>query len=576
VEWHARPRNGLLRGLLFDVRSLFQAFLWSVAIIMKTRDGIQFDSVPRDPRPLIDHYFEVFTDFAGRARRCMERGEQEECAGYVQLAAQYAWFHPTGELASHKLEALLSEISKNLNDAEVPGPVRTQSSPKRILHVVTEMYKVGGHTRLIWRWIRADAQRSHSVVLTRQMEGEVPGPLLSAVHDACGQVHYLDRSPGGILARARALRRIAKDFDHVVIHAHPWDVVPLIAFLRAANLPPITHMNKDDHVFFLGATTANQVAQMRQAGSKLCQDRRGIPASRCKLLPIPLDTSLTRGTRDEAKRALGISEETVVLFSVATAYKYATSAMHFAEVLLPVVQAHPNTLLLVIGPGDQGEWAKARIRSGGRIRALGKLSKVNLYYQAADVYLDSFPIASLTSSLEGGSYGTAVASYWCHSPDAEVLSAEDPALTNVMFRGRSLEEYRGMVSRLVRDPQLRAEAGNLTRDRIALFHSGEGWLHFLEELYANVPAGQITDSVLEVRRGITELDLELARTYLVSGLSSDVRNVVSDHVGMFPLKARAEFWVNELRFAPRSIPTCLLSDGLKTRLRLLCSQLAAD
>jgi len=545
-------------------------------MIMKMQDATQFDLVPKDPQPLIDHYFQVFTDFAGRARRCLERGDQEECAGYVQLAAQYAWFHPTGELASHELESLLSRISKGLTHAEASGLARSQPSPKRILHVVTEMYQVGGHTRLIWRWIRTDAQRSHSVVLTRQMEGEVPGTLLSAVQDAGGQVHYLDRSPGGILARARVLRKIAMDFDHIVIHAHPWDVVPLIAFLHAADLPPITHMNKDDHVFFLGVTTANQVAQMRQAGSKLCQDRRGIPASRCKLLPIPLDTSLMRGTREEAKRALGISEDMVVLFSVATAYKYATSAMHFAEALLPVVEANPNTLLLVIGPGDQGEWAKARIRSGGRIRALGKLSKVNLYYQAADIYLDSFPIASLTSSLEGGSYGAAVASYWCHTPQAEVLSAEDPALTNVMFRGRSLEEYRGMVSRLVRDPQLRAEVGNLTRDRIALFHSGEGWLHFLEELYANVPAGQIADVVLPVRRGVTELDMELARTYLVSGLSSDVRNVVSDHVGMFPLKARAELWVNELGLAPRSIPTCLLSDGLKTRLRLLCSQLAAD
>ena len=131
-----------------------------------------------------------------------------------------------------------------------------------------------------------------------------------------------------------------------------------------------------------------------------------------------------------------------------------------------------------------------------------------------------------------------------------------------------------MLVRLIEDSALRAEAGSLARDRIDSYHSGPGWLGYLEELYANVPSNEGADPAPVLERRITELDLQLARTYRVAGLSSGVKRVISDHVGMFPLKSRLEFWVKDLGLGPRALPTCLLSDGLKTRLRILGSQLA--
>jgi hypothetical protein len=315
---------------------------------------------------------------------------------------------------------------------------------------------------------------------------------------------------------------------------------------------------------------------MRSAGLELCEARRGVPACRSKLLPIPIKGNTTVDSQAQAKRDLGISENTILLFSVATAYKYRTSAMHFADLLLPVVLENPNVLLLVIGPGEEGPWATARHQSGGRIRALGKMSQVDSYYDAADVYLDSFPIASLTSSLEGGIRGVPVVSYWCYPPEAEVLSSEDPALTEVMCRGRTVEEYRTIVRRLIQDPDLRAQVGIRTRDRIAACHSSPGWLDYLEKLYTNIPADPRGESSPVVERMITELDLQLAKTYKVSGLSSGKERVIRDHVGMFPFKTRLQFWMNELGLGARALPTCLLSDGLKTRLRILRSQLAED
>jgi hypothetical protein len=521
----------------------------------------------------IDRHFATFKDLERRARLCFERGQIESSAAWIQLAGQYAWFHPTGVLASWDLEKNLADISRTQRPNKCGRNRERVAAPRKILHVLSEVYALGGHTRLVWRWIRADALRMHSVVLTRQMESEVPAPLRFAVEATGGRIHFLDRREGGILARSRALRSLAGEFDHVIVHTHPWDVVPPIAFIADEERPALTLMNKDDHVFWLGATMADQVAQMRPAGSLLCQQRRGIPASRCRMLPLPLEVPQEPLCRQEARRAIGVADDALVLLSVASPYKYETTGKHFTETLLPLLQEFPKAILFVLGPEASGPWQLAADQCGGRLRAVGRRGDAALFYNAADIYLDSFPLNSLTSVLEAGSYGTPVVSYFPHSSDGGVLLSDDEALNGVSFRAQNAEQYREVLRQLMNDPQLRVERGQMTREGIADSHAGRGWTRFLEELYADVPRNRESDAPFRAERRVTELEAVLTGIYAAAGLSRDLKQDIRNHLGLFPLKARMVLWAKEFGYSMGVLPSCILSDGQKTMLRLLRARL---
>jgi glycosyltransferase involved in cell wall biosynthesis len=527
-----------------------------------------------DPREAIEKHFAVFQGIAGLAKRLLLERDYETSAACVQVAGHYAWFHPTGLLASPELEAILNQIGAASAPAAC-APARTaQMPPRSVLHVVSEAYSLGGHTRFVWRWIQADAHRTHSVALTRQDDGEVPQPLEAAVEATGGKIYYLDRQVGGLLARAQSLRRLGSSTDHVILHAHPHDVVPLIAFAVKEGRPPLTILNHTDHVFWLGVSVADQVAQIRNSGQKLSEERRGLPESQCVLLPIPVEIKQESRRRAEAKRDLGISEDTVILLSVASPYKYRTfRGEHFADVLLPVLQKHGNSRLLVVGPEERDEWAAANEQAGGRIMAFGRRRDTELFNRAADIYLDSFPFSSLTSFLEAGSYGTPILAYRVHPPDAATLCGDDPALEDLLVQTSSPDDFRSQISRFVEDAELRAKVGELTKKSIIAYHVRGGWNRFLEELYLHVNqhSRQQLPGDDRTLMNVTELDLRLAEAYETSGLARGFRGVVRNHVGLFPLKARMGIWWEIFAHEWRYLPQFLLADWQKTKLRLLWS-----
>ena len=528
-----------------------------------------------DLREAIEKHFALFQGLASLAKQLLLEREYETSAAYVQVAAHYAWFHPIGLFASPELEAILTQIGAAL-DPVASGPARIAPvPPRKVLHVLTEVYPLGGHTRLVWRWIQADAGRTHSVVLTRQYDGEVPQPLKAAAEGTGGKLYFLDRQAGGLLGRAQALRRLAVGADHVVLHTYPYDVVPLIAFAQKEARPPLTLMNKDDHVFWLGGSVADQVAQMRYSGWRLSQQRRGTPEARCVLLPIPLEVKRRTLSRGEAKKQLGLPENAVVLVSVASAYKYSSpGGQHFAEVLLPVIQEKKNAMLLVVGPEQRDEWASASLQAAGRIKAFGKRGDVDIFYQAADVYLDSFPFGSLTSLLEAGSYGTPLVSYRANSSEPELMCEYDPGLSDLPARPNRVDDYRNQVCRFIDDAQLRARLGEQTRESITAHHGRSGWKRLLEELYLcrGVLSSADAWNGASISRMVTDFDIHLAQVYMTSGLSRPFPKVIRNHVGLFPLKARVGIWWNIFGHEWHFLPVFLLSDWQKTKLRLLWSR----
>lgn len=527
---------------------------------------------------LLDADHRAFCGLLEEACRRNRTGDSESAAVYAEIAAQFAWFNHAGIFASPPLEQLLSSLGRTLDGApsgaRVPSRRDGEAADGRggleVLHVVTQVYQTGGPTQCIAGWIEQDSGCRHRVCITRQGPLRLPDKIRR--HAARGvDVARVDAWPGGLLQRARRLRHLARRADVVVLHAHPYDVVPVIAFADELRRPPLVYVNHGDHVFWVGASVADVVMNMRDSGCALCVARRGIAAERALVAPRPLALPARALSREEAKIQLGLAAHQVLVVTAADAPKYRPVAgPSLLEVVLPVFEACGNAVLLAAGPPAQGEWLRAARRTQGRVRALGRLPDVALLHQAADVYLDSFPFSSLTSLLEAGSFGTPVMTYAAHAHDCAVLGADTPGIDAFMLRPATPAALRADLLRLIRDDALRATLGANVQAAIVATHRGDGWRAAVAAIYRSartVAAQRHNDGTTGVSRGAAGgtaegdcstapratgmLDRMVNAIMAETGYRTGVDGAIRDHLGLLRLPERLREWMRLRRAGVR-------------------------
>jgi glycosyltransferase involved in cell wall biosynthesis len=189
--------------------------------------------------------------------------------------------------------------------------------------------------------------------------------------------------------------------------------------------------------------------------------------------------------REEAKRRLGIDPAQVVALTLARGLKYAPAPWHpgFAEVVGPAIADEPSVTLLAVGP-DPGDdaWARLVRAHPSRVVVPGPQRDPALYLDACDIYLDSFPFASITSMLEAATRGVPVLASRMHAGLARLMGSTGP-IDDLVVGAGDPEAFRATLGSLARDPALRARLGRQVADRVAREHGAEAWLANVEATY---------------------------------------------------------------------------------------------
>ncbi len=441
-------------------------------------------SVEEDPVARVRANHDEYLGILQVAVDHVERGRVEDGCVALAVAARLAWIRHAGFHAGELIEGTIGALAGRLGHDGAVRPVRS-GPPRTVLHILTEAFQVGGHTRLATRWIAADSRRSHSVLLTRQGPRPVPPGLVRAVEGSGGTVMSLRPEP--MIPLAAHLRAYAREFDLVVLHVHPNDVAVGIALAVPELRPPTILMNHADHSFWLGVGWCEVVANVRQSGASLCVARRGVRGDRVRILPIALAEERRRSSREEAKRLLGLDPGLPFALSVAAPHKYARLPGIDAPSLPELLAAAPADAPFegrAIGPAEDGPWRELRDATGGRVRALGIVVDPSAYEDACDVYLDSAPIGSLTSALEAAARGAPVISARVLDPDAAVLMTDLPGLDDLIVHAGA-GEYGERLAALLGDEARRDRVGAAVSAAVSATCRGEPWLERLEALYAH-------------------------------------------------------------------------------------------
>ncbi|OQM46897.1 hypothetical protein B6A27_03705 [Anoxybacillus sp. UARK-01] len=402
-----------------------------------------------------------------------------------KIIGAYGWLAHTGYYADYKLEDELLEMSNKLFYSSAKVDLKeiriNRNSGFKVLHVISTAYLTGGHTRLMDRWIRLRKHYDevHSVVFTDQRNNVVPDWLIKTINEANGW-YYVFNNDYNFRSQCLKLRKLAQEWaDLVVLHTHPNDPIPILAFGNKEGLPPIILVNHADHVYWLGGSVSDAVMDIRMAGQFITKHRRGIQNS--AVLPIPLMKKERKISKTKLREKYGLPNEAVILLSIASGYKFKPYRhLNFPITLAEVLRKAPDAILIVIGPNPQDDiWREVGKSTNGRIIVIGATTEIEEFYQLSDIFLESFPIGSLTAELDAMLYGLPVIK--APKPLSNLLTIGDD-YTSLDGTPKSLRDYRELVFNYIHDFQIRKERGNQQREEVINKHTGDGWNNCLDSI----------------------------------------------------------------------------------------------
>jgi len=500
-------------------------------------------------KQLIPQNYEVFQHLIMEAKKLMLQKNYDAAAVYAQMAAFHAQLNHCGFFVSAELEDILISIGHKTIPSQTSRSRNSFSNEKKsrhIIHIATKASFIGGSPKLMRRWIQQDKTNSHSIALTSQFPDNVPEEIVNAISIAKGKIYIANDSPGGIIARAKRLRQYVAESgaDIVVLHLLEFDVVPMIAFANRDCCPPIIYTNHGDHWFWVGAKISSIVANLRESGMRLSINRRGIAKSRNLLLPTILEPIQRTMSRSEAKQQIGISQNMVMILSIARVAKYRTiDGVSFGDAHVQLLQKYKNVVLVVIGANE--DWSVAIQKTEGRIVVLKETKETSVFYQAADIYVDSFPFVSITSLLEAGSYGTPLVSrYPYSSEECDTLGADMPGLTGNLIRVRDIDEYTEVLSRLVEEENSRISLGEKTKQKIEEIHLGHKWQDNLNSIYDYLDTITHSNTNTSNLNSVDKMFLGEPDVFLPIINGIDVHKIMQWYLPLMPIPERYFLWIS--------------------------------
>jgi hypothetical protein len=255
-------------------------------------------------------------------------------------------------------------------------------------------------------------------------------------------------------------------------------------------------------------------------------------------------------SREEAKKEIGVDPGATLIVSAARRPKYRTmDGVTYADIHAPVLAKHPDAKLLVCGAGEQPEWEGAKAACGGRIISLPETGSPKVYFEAADIYVDSYPFPSSTSMMEAAGYGTPMLTLFTAPDASRIFGINHVALVGTAQQARSIAEYRDILDRMIGDKAWRQTLGEEGREAVAREHNMPGWMRWLDGVYQralDLPALDNRDMLSRPDRPYLG-EPDCRHEDIFGGVYPTI-GFVKSFMGMLPARQHLAHW-NEVRRA---------------------------
>jgi hypothetical protein len=266
------------------------------------------------------------------------------------------------------------------------------------LHLISEPYSTGGHTRLLERMIKI--QGKGDVLVSRPLDS------------IANKLSVLESSKVFFSTNGFAIEDIielAVKYKTIFLHIHPDDLLTSVAMgvLKRLSNTKVILINHADHIFSFGYYSSHVIAEMGPFGAKLGEVKKRGYAT---YLGVPFSLS----NFDFIESDPGVSEfKKLNILSGGTGFKYKSAlGLSFPRLVSKILKNMPQATVTVVGPKRFSDWWwwRAILRNPFRLSVVAKLpyEQYNALIESTDIYIDSFPLSGGTSVPEARGKGIPV------------------------------------------------------------------------------------------------------------------------------------------------------------------------
>lgn len=467
----------------------------------------------------------IFSDLIQQGDLCCREKKYNDGLAFYQIAANIAWKSHCGFFENLSLENRLIDVSRSIFH---PPHKKEHSKSNKVLHILNQVYPIGGHTRVVWNWISRDKNHQHSVLLLDQDCLPIPDTLIKAVFNSGGEIIKLNTIE--LVEKSREILNISINYSKIILHIHPYDV-SVITALASNNYSSVVFFNHADHVFWMGSSISNLIACIRAGAISFCSNLRGIPKKSCSILPIPLDKVDVKESENDLSL---IKNDRVVLLSIASSYKFTPyKSIDFCKILLPVLQNN-NIVLIVVGAKLSDEyWKHYSMILKDKLVLVPPTPDIDQYYTIADIYIDSLPFGSLTSLL-----GAAQRGIPCLSWEESIFTCGEVVSSVEGLSAKCVDEFQRNLHCLIYQKEERILKGKKLQVEVSCYNLMPNWTYFLEKIYhLSEHNSKITPNYIN-KNNICEEDV-----FLMHFHSSTISSVLFEWMHVKNLSIEAKLWL---------------------------------
>ncbi len=385
-------------------------------------------------------------------------------------------YSQTGYFYSNILENFFIDIAKQ-NDIE---KYDIPFLPKTVLHVMTQCFSNGGHTRVVERWIENTKDKYvNSVILLNQNDIQIPELLQNNIKLSNGKLINI-QSNLQLVEKALKLREIAMGYEYIVLHTHMDDPIATIAFGTEKFTRPVLLFNHADHMFWIGKTISDVILDIRTIKS-ISAKYRNIYDS--KLCPIPCDYSENIFIeKNEARKLLNIASDEQIILTSGSNFKFIPIGNDdIFDVYKEILSLNQNVKLIVLGKNEY--WDKALKKFKNRIKLKEEVSYQEYlkYVSAADLVIDSYPMNGETTLIDAMRLKVPFLSL-----DVICSGQNDYVIKSLGY----CHNKRELVEKTLKYLGNKNYTNELLQNELDLFnekYSKENWIANIEKIYSETP-----------------------------------------------------------------------------------------